>query len=288
MKMYGAIEAGGTKFVCAVADESLEIVERISIPTTSPVETLKFVTNFFKKYELSIISIGSFGPIDVNKESETHGFITNTPKTKWKNFDFVGYIKDKFNVPVLWTTDVSAAAYGEYKLGAGKGTKSTLYLTVGTGVGGGLVRDGQIVEGYTHLEMGHILVRKSSEDKFEGCCPFHGDCLEGLASGTAIHERCGKKGLELKEDDPVWDYISDYLAQAVMTYTLTNSPERIILGGGVMKQNHLLENIHEKYEEYLNDYIDHPPVEEYIQTPGLKDDAGIMGCLALAKDYRKN
>lgn len=287
MKMYGAIEAGGTKFVCAVADESLEIVERISIPTTSPVETLKFVTNFFKKYELSIISIGSFGPIDVNKESETHGFITNTPKTKWKNFDFVGYIKDKFNVPVLWTTDVSAAAYGEYKLGAGKGTKSTLYLTVGTGVGGGLVRDGQIVEGYTHLEMGHILVRKSSEDKFEGCCPFHGDCLEGLASGPAVEARFEKSAKDVPADDPYWDIQAYYIAQSAYTTTLLLAPEMIIYGGGVMKVEGLLEKVRLAFDKLNQGYMSTPDLEKYIVSPKLEDSAATIGCFAMAKELIK-
>lgn len=282
--LYGAIEAGGTKFVCAVSDESLNILEKISIPTTSPKETLQQVITFFNEYDISIISIGSFGPINVNKESDKYGYITNTPKEGWKNFDFRGTLKSTFNIPVLWTTDVNAAAYGEFKLGAAQNSKSCLYLTVGTGIGGGLVRNGEIIDGYTHPEMGHLLVRKNEQDDFEGTCPYHGDCLEGLASGFAIEKRYRVKGKDLEDNHPIWNFISDYLAQALLSYTLTMSPERIILGGGVMKQNHLIELIREKFEVLMNDYMDYPPIDKYINTPGLGDDAGIMGCLSIAKD----
>lgn len=283
--LYGAIEAGGTKFFCAVADDSLNIIEKVNIPTTLPKETLEKVTTFFKNYDINIISIGSFGPIDINKDSDTYGYITNTPKKGWENFNFVGYLQSRFDLPILWTTDVNAAAYGEYKLGAAQNTTSCLYLTIGTGVGGGMIRDGKLVEGYTHLEMGHLLIRKNKNDNFEGTCPFHGDCLEGLASGYAIEKRCGEKGVNLSEEYPVWDYISDYLAQGLMSYTLTTSPERIILGGGVMKQQHLLNNIKERFELLINNYMQYPAIDEYIQVAGLGDDAGIIGCLSLAKDH---
>lgn len=282
--LYGAIEAGGTKFVCAVADESLDILERISIPTTVPKETMDQVITFFKQYNTSIISVGSFGPIDVDKKSSKYGYITNTPKEGWRDFDFKGTLEREFNVPILWTTDVNAAAYGEFKLGAAQNSESCLYLTVGTGIGGGLVRNGEIINGYTHPEMGHILVRKNERDDFEGTCPSHGDCLEGLASGFAIEKRYGKNGKDLEESHPIWDYVSNYLAQALMTYTLTMSPEKIILGGGVMKQQHLLDLIREKFELIMNNYMEYPIISEYINTPGLGDDAGILGCLSLAKD----
>ena len=285
--LYGAIEAGGTKFVCAVADESLNILERISIPTTSPKDTLDHVISFFDEYDISIISIGSFGPINVNKESDKYGYITNTPKEGWSNFDFKGTLESKFNIPVLWTTDVNAAAYGEFRFGEAQSSSSCLYLTVGTGVGGGLVRDGKIIDGFTHPEMGHLLVRKNELDDFEGTCPYHGDCLEGLASGFAIEKRYGEKGNNLEDNHPIWDFISDYLAQALLSYTLIISPEKIILGGGVMKQKHLIGLIREKFEVLMNDYMDYPAINDYINTPKLGDDAGIVGCLSLAKDNYK-
>lgn len=282
--LYGAIEAGGTKFVCAVADEGLDVLERVSIPTTIPEETMEKVIDFFNQYDISVISVGSFGPINVNKESEKYGYITNTPKEGWSDFDFKGALESEFNIPVLWTTDVNAAAYGEYKLGAAQHTRSCLYLTVGTGIGGGLVKNGDIINGYTHPEMGHILVRKHVDDDFNGTCPYHGDCLEGLASGFAIEKRCGEKGKNLASNHPVWEFVSDYLAQALLSYTLVISPEKIILGGGVMKQEHLIGLVREKFEAMMNGYMEYPDVEHYIVTPELGDDAGIKGCLVLSRD----
>lgn len=174
---YGAIEAGGTKFVCAVSNENLEIIERVSIPTTTPDETMKSVFEFFDKYNLEAIGIGSFGPIDVNKKSKTYGYITTTPKLAWANYNFVEIIKDRYNIPIGWTTDVNAAALGELKKGAAFGLQSCVYLTVGTGIGGGAVINGQLLEGYGHPEMGHILVRMHSNDKYEGACPYHSKLL---------------------------------------------------------------------------------------------------------------
>ena len=182
-KLYGAIEAGGTKFVCAVADEDLNILERVSIPTTVPAETMADVFKFFEKHDVVSIGIASFGPIDVNRKSETYGYITNTPKPGWKDYDFLGEMKKRFDVDYAWTTDVNGAAYGELKRGAAKGKDSCVYLTVGTGIGGGVVINGKVIEGYGHPEIGHIVMRRHPEDHYEGHCPFHHDCLEGLAAG---------------------------------------------------------------------------------------------------------
>lgn len=281
--MLGAIEAGGTKFVCAISDGELTITERVTIPTTYPEETMEKVFDFFDQFKLDAIGIGSFGPIDVNKKSETYGFITTTPKTAWQNVDFVGQMKDRYNVPIGWTTDVNAAALGELEKGAAKDKSSCVYLTVGTGIGGGAVVNGQPLEGFGHPEMGHILVRMHENDTYGGFCPYHGNCLEGLAAGPAIEKRYGKKAQNLADQDEVWEMEAYYLAQALVTYTLILSPERIILGGGVMKQKQLFPLIRQEFEQLLNGYVQTPNLHDYIVSPGLGDDAGITGSLLLAK-----
>ncbi|MBM7571657.1 ROK family protein [Aquibacillus albus] len=279
---YGAIEAGGTKFVCAVSNDKFEIVERVSIPTTIPEETMEEVYKFFDAYSLTSIGIGSFGPIDVNKDSDTYGFVTTTPKKGWNYFDFLGSIKERYQVPVAWTTDVNAAAFGEYKKGSAQGSNSCLYLTVGTGIGGGAVVDGNILEGFGHPEMGHLLIRKHPEDNYKGACPYHEGCLEGLASGPAIEGRYNKKGHELASEDKVWEIQAYYLAQALVDYTLILRSEKIILGGGVMKQKQLFPLIREAFSKQMNNYVETPELSQYIVDPGLGDDAGITGCLLLA------
>lgn len=282
MSYYGSIEAGGTKFVCAVADEELSIIERISIPTTLPEETLAQVFEFFDRYELKGLGVGSFGPIDVNEQSETYGYITSTPKNGWRNTDLLGLLKERYALPIAWTTDVNAAAYGEMHLGAGRNTQNCLYLTVGTGVGGGAVVQGSILHGFSHPEMGHISVTRHPEDSFESTCPYHDHCLEGLAAGPALEKRTGVKGQLLEADHIVWDVEAFYLAQALMNYTLILSPEKIILGGGVMKQTHLLEKIRQSLEEQLGGYVTLP--DDYIVGCGLGDNSGTIGCLLLAKE----
>lgn len=285
--MYGAIEAGGTKFVCAVSDKQLEIKERVSIPTTTPEETLEQVFDFFDQYTLASIGIGSFGPIDVNEKSATYGYVTSTPKTAWKNFDFLGAVKQRYGIPVAWTTDVNAAAYGELKKGSAQGTESCLYLTVGTGIGGGAVVDGKALSGFGHPEMGHLLVSMHPDDNFDGVCPYHGNCLEGVAAGPAIEKRYGKKGHELAEDKKVWEIEAFYLAQALVNYTLILSPEKIILGGGVMKQTQLLSMIKEQFTQLMAGYVATPSIDEYIVTPELEDNAGITGCLLMAIEEKE-
>lgn len=286
--LYGAIEAGGTKFVCAIGNEELEVLERESFPTTTPEETMALVVAFFKKHpDLVSIGVGSFGPIDIHRESPTYGYITSTPKLAWQDFDFVGYLKKELgDLPVAWTTDVNAAAYGEYVAGHGKGLASVVYFTIGTGVGGGALQDGIFVEGFSHPEMGHMLVRRHPEDSYAGNCPFHHDCLEGMAAGPAIEKRTGIKGQDLPEDHPSWEIEADYIAQCAYNTTLMMSPDIIIFGGGVMKQDHLRAKVQAKFEKLINNYVKYPAVSEYIVTPKLGDNAGVTGCLALAKDAR--
>ncbi|WP_423189759.1 ROK family protein [Alkalibacterium sp. f15] len=282
--MLGAIEAGGTKFVLAVSDNNLEHIERLSIPTTTPAETFEKVYEFFDNYTLDAMGVGSFGPIDVNKKSATYGYVTSTPKSGWENVDFLGRLKERYDVPMGWTTDVNAAAFGELKKGAAVGKESCLYLTIGTGIGGGAVINGEPLEGYGHPEMGHILVRMHENDSFEGACPYHKNCLEGLASGPAIEKRYNKKAQYLTDKDEVWEIEAYYLAQALMTYTLILSPEKIILGGGVMKQTQLLPLVRTEFSKLLNEYVATPNLEEYIVPPKLQDNAGITGCLLLAQN----
>lgn len=283
--LYGSIEAGGTKFVCAIGNESLEIVERVSFPTTVPSETMAQVINFFKHYqaELVAIGIGSFGPIDIHEDSETYGFITSTPKLAWQNFDFVGTMKATFDLPIAWTTDVNAAAYGEYVFGKGKGLSSVVYYTIGTGVGGGALQEGRFIEGFSHPEMGHMLVVPHPEDSFKGTCPFHGNCLEGMAAGPAIEKRNGRKGQEIPADDPFWEIEASYIAQCAYNTTLMLSPDVIIFGGGVMKQRHMVEKVHQAFTNLLNGYVKTTDLDKYLVTPALEDNAGTLGCFALAK-----
>lgn len=282
--MLGAIEAGGTKFVCAVGDEQGTIIDRVQIPTTLPEETIPKVIEFFSKHPVKAIGIGSFGPIDVNRESASYGNVTSTPKVGWKDYPFVQAIKDAIPVPVGFNTDVNAAALGEATFGAAKGLDSCLYITVGTGIGAGAVVQGNLLQGLSHPEMGHILIRRHEDDPYEGKCPYHKDCLEGLAAGPAIEARWGIKGDQLVDKGEVWEMEGYYIAQALMQYIVIISPKKIILGGGVMKQRQIFPIIYKHLEKMINGYVDLPPLEEYIVSPGLGDNAGITGSLMLAHE----
>lgn len=283
-ELFGSIEAGGTKFVLAIGDSDYNIVERLSIPTHTPEETMSRVIDFFKQYQLKSIGLGCFGPIDLKKTSPTYGYITNTPKIAWQMYNIVGKLEEALNVPVFFTTDVNAACYGEYTIGSARDLDSCVYFTVGTGIGAGAINQGSFVEGFSHPEVGHMIVNKHPLDDYEGNCPYHSNCLEGFASGPAIKERLGKKGEETNEQDPIWDIISSYLAQAAYNTTLYFSPQKIIFGGGVMKQPHLLGKVKSQFEELLNGYVLTPAVENYIVLPELEDNTGTIGCLALAKE----
>ncbi|MEK4012826.1 ROK family protein [Peribacillus sp. FSL M8-0224] len=289
--MYlGAIEAGGTKFVCAIGNEQGQIIERVSIPTTTPEETIKQVVKFFQNGSLSAIGIGSFGPIDLDVKSPQYGHITMTPKISWRNFDILGEVKKHFPIPIGFDTDVNAAALGEKIWGAAREVDSCIYITVGTGIGVGAFVEGNLLHGLIHPEMGHIIVRRHPSDQYEGNCIYHKDCLEGLAAGPAISERWGKAGVELQGQAQVWEMEAYYLAQALVNYLLILSPERIILGGGVMLQDKLIPLIREKVSEMLNGYVHHSAIlsaiNEFIVPPGLGQNSGISGALALAMKAR--
>lgn len=283
--LYGAIEAGGTKFVCSVGNKDYQTLDKISIETTNPVETLEQVIHFFNKYkeQLSSFGIGSFGPIDCDKHSPTYGFITNTPKLLWKDFDVLGTLKSEFNVPMYWTTDVNASAYGEYHFGHGEDLSSLVYVTIGTGVGGGAIQNGEFIGGASHPEMGHMIVHPHSSATQGGICPYHDFCLEGLACGPAIEHRAGIKGNDLDPQSVEWDIEAYYIAQAVYNITYFLRPERIILGGGVMNKDSLLEKVQESYQKLAGDYLNIDDIKRYILLPKLGGEAAIKGCYKLAE-----
>ncbi len=290
--IVGAIEAGGTKFVCAVGTgpDDLRAVEQF--PTTSPDETIGRVLAYFRRQqrevgELAAVGIGSFGPLDPNPRSPTYGYITSTPKPGWANTDLAGAIRAELDVPIGFDTDVNAAAVAEGRWGAAQGVDTYIYLTIGTGIGGGAVANGRLIHGLLHTEMGHIVMSHDwQRDPYPGRCPYHGDCLEGMASGPAIGERWGVDASALPVDHPAWVLEADYLAQALRTFVLTLSPERIVLGGGVMHQAHLFPLIRARLLQSLNGYVQSPVILEHVDTyivpPGLGDRAGVLGAVALA------
>jgi fructokinase len=297
MSLYGGVEAGGTKFVCALGTSPSDLRDKYRFETTDPPETLDKLIKYFKeqnkKGKLSAIGIGSFGPLDLDPASSTYGYITSTPKIKWQNTKIYGRIKEAFGIPVGFDTDVNAAALGEHEWGSARDVSDFVYITIGTGIGGGGMINGEFLHGLLHPEMGHIFIpHDKSSDPYEGKCPFHKNCFEGLASGEAIEDRWGKPGEKLGEDHPAWDLETSYISLAVINYICTLSPKRVILGGGVMKQKHMLPKIHERVKELLNDYIQVPEIADdigkYIVLPELGDDAGVLGAIALAKrEYEK-
>lgn len=281
----GALEAGGTKMVCAVGDENGKVSDRISLATKTPSETMPEMIEYFKKNQVEALGIGCFGPIDPDRASKTYGYITSTPKLAWQNYNIVGEFRKNLNVPMAFDTDVNASALGEAAFGAAKGLDCSMYMTVGTGVGVGIYMNGFLVHGMMHPEAGHILLQKHPQDGYSGKCPFHHNCLEGLAAGPAIEERWGKKAAELSEVTRVWELEAFYIAQALVNYTLTFSPRKIVLGGGVMHQEQLFPLIRERYRELLAGYVQTRELEDldsYIVPSSLRDNQGIMGCLKLA------
>jgi fructokinase len=281
--LYGGIEAGGTKFNCAVGTGPDDIRAETRIATKTPTETISAVIEFFRAQpRVDAFGIGSFGPIDLQR-----GFITTTPKPGWANTDLAGAIRRAFNVPVQFDTDVNAAALGEHTWGAACGLDNFIYVTIGTGIGGGGLMNGKLMHGLTHPEMGHLCIPHDRQaDPFPGVCPFHGDCLEGLASGPAMEKRWGQPGETLPPDHPGWEIEARYLALAAANWTCTLSPQRIILGGGVIMQSHLLPMVQHETQKILNGYIASPQIAEhiegYILLPALGSRTGVLGAIALA------
>jgi len=290
VKVYGGIEAGGTKVVCAVGRGPSAVEDETEFSTTTPEETIGRAVRFFRDQpdRLAALGIGSFGPVDPDPRSPTYGSITSTPKPGWQNVDIRNRLASELGVPVGFETDVNAAALGEHRWGAAQDVGTFVYMTVGTGIGGGAMVEGKLVHGLVHPEMGHFHVpHDRGRDPFEGTCPFHGDCLEGLAAGPALEERWGERGERLPADHPAWPLEAHYLALGLMAVVCVLSPQRIILGGGVMRRRFLFPLIRRELQELLAGYIQAEAITEgmdgFVVPPGLGDRAGVLGAMALAE-----
>lgn len=288
--LYGGIEAGGNKFLCAVGTGPDDLRAETLIPTTTPSETISRVITFFRQHTeaLKAIGIGSFGPVDLDPDSPTYGHITTTPKEGWADTDLVGPIQQALDVAVRFDTDVNAAALGEQRWGAAQGLDTFIYLTVGTGIGGGGMANGRLMHGLVHPEMGHIRVpHDRDKDPFAGSCSYHDDCLEGLASGPALEQRWAQTPETLPADHPAWELEAWYLALGVVNFIYILSPQRVIIGGGVMKQAKLLPLVRDNVKKLLNNYILTPEItgniDDYITLPDLGQKAGVLGAIALAQ-----
>lgn len=295
MSLFGCIEAGGTKFVCG-AGTGPEDLQLATFPTSMPAATMPNVIRFFREQagsRLSAVGIGSFGPVDLRPESPTFGYITSTPKPGWQQYDLAGEVARALGVPVGFDTDVNAAAAGEARWGAGRGIPNFIYLTVGTGIGGGAIVNGEVIHGLVHPEMGHIRIPHDLvADPYPGGCPYHHDCLEGLASGPAIQARWGSPAHELPDDHPAWALEAHYLALGLTTWVCTLSPERLVLGGGVMQHQPLFPMIRRELAELLNGYIRAKAILEeidrYLVPPELGKRAGVLGAMVLAEHVYRN
>jgi fructokinase len=291
--LFGGVEAGGTKFVCAVGTGPDDLRARIELPTTTPEETIGRVLEFFRERSsrdpLAAVGFGSFGPIDVHTNSSRFGYITSTPKAGWQNVDLAGPLRRTLSLPVGFDTDVNAAALGEHRWGAARGLDTFVYVTVGTGIGGGGMVGGNLIHGLLHPEMGHMRIAHDWQaDPFAGACPYHGDCWEGLATGPAIQARWREKGEGLPPDHAAWPLEAHYLALGLTNLVCALSPQRIILGGGVMRQARLLPMVQRETQQLLNGYIQSAEIleriEKYIVAPELGENAGVLGAIALASD----
>ncbi len=297
MALYGAVEGGGTKFVCAVGSGPSDRLATARIPTTTPAETLPRVRRFLLDaaeragQPLTAIGIATFGPIELDRQSPRYGYMLPTPKPGWSGAPVVAAITAGLDVPVAVDTDVNGAALAEYRWGAAQGYDPALYVTVGTGIGGGVIIGGAPLHGLLHPEMGHIAVPRARDaagnrDEFAGICPFHGDCMEGMAAGGALAARVGRSADDLAPDDPVWELEAHYLAAGLAQHVLVLSPQRIVLGGGVLQQQHLLPRIRAALRAQLRSYIARPQVDadvsSYVVAPHFGDEAGLAGAFALA------
>ena len=277
--LFGGIEAGGTKMVCAVADEKGKLLDRMSIPTTSPQENIEDMVKYFQGFDIAGLGIGSFGPLDLNPASPNYGAITRTPKEGWDYVNWYKAFSEVLGVPVGVDTDVNAAILGEVCFGAAKGLESAIYITIGTGIGVGVYINGGLLHGLGHPEAGHMLLLRHPQDKYEGCCRFHKACFEGLASGPSLQYRWGRPAKELYDKNEVWEIEAYYIAQAITSYILTYAPQKIVLWGGVMHNEKLFPMVRERVLENINGYLDLP--DNYIVAPALGDNPGIIGATQL-------
>ncbi len=291
--LIGAIEAGGTKFVCAIGTDRGTILKKAIIPTQTPAKTmdavLQFFTSDFRFKKIRALGIASFGPLDLNPKSDNYGQIVVTPKLAWRKFNYIHWFRKHLSLKIALNTDVNGAAIGELEWGAAKGLESFLYMTVGTGIGVGGMVAGHFIMGLSHSEMGHIFIPIHPKDPFKGVCPIHKNCLEGLASGPSMMKRWRvKSALDLPKNHFGWELESYYLGAAVANYILCFSPQRIIIGGGVMKNPHLIGMVRKNVLKFLNGYLHQEEIlkhiDRYIVLPKLKGDAGVLGAIALAKN----
>lgn len=289
--MLGAVEAGGTKFNCAVGRPDGTILAECRIPTGEAEATLASVIAFFAEQEglgsIDAFGIGSFGPLHLDTRSERWGFLAQTPKPGWSDIDMVGPFIQRFKKPVAFDTDVNGAALGEYLWGAARNCSTAAYVTIGTGVGVGVIVAGRPLHGLLHPEIGHIkLPRHAFDADFPGVCPFHGDCVEGLISGPSIRARFGGDFSELPGDHPFRNVLASYVGFLCAQIVLMLSPQRIVVGGGVMEDGSLYPQVSQAMREALNNYIRHPLIETgaLVTAPALGHRSGIMGALALARE----
>jgi fructokinase len=287
LSVFGGIEAGGSKWECAIGTGPDDVRASTTIPTTTPAETIVRAVAFFQRQEpIDAIGIGSFGPLDSNRDSPTWGYITTTPKPGWAQTDVGREIGRRLAVPVAFDTDVNAAAVGEHRWGAARGLDTSCYITVGTGIGGGGMVGGRLLHGLMHPEFGHMRIpHDRSADPFAGSCPFHGDCWEGLASGRAIEARWGTPAADVT-DEAAWDLEARYLALGLVSVICVLAPQRIVIGGGVMKQPALLERVRRDIVGLMNGYLNAPllgdGIATFVTAPALGPRAGVLGALALA------
>lgn len=288
MLKFGALEAGGTKMVCAVGTAQGEILERISLPTEAPEITMPKLLDFFRGKGLAAMGIGSFGPVDLDPRSPNYGTIRTTPKLAWREYPILRRFEEELGIPTGIDTDVNAAALGEAMWGCTRTVSDSIYVTVGTGVGVGVIIKGRPHHGMLHPEGGHVFVERLPGDPMEqGVCPYHANCLEGLASGPAIQRRWGKAAAELADRPEVWELEAGYIAQALCGYILTLSPERIVLGGGVMHQEQMFPLVRREVRRQMGGYVRDcgmDDLETYIVPVSLGDNQGVMGAVKLAMD----
>lgn len=284
--LFGALEAGGTKMVCAVGDENLKIIDKTVISTTNPEETISQICSYFRNKNIAALGVGAFGPVNLDPKSDRYGCILDSTKLAWRHYPLRNKLMNSLQVPIGLDTDVNAACLGEVTAGNGRGHDPVIYITVGTGVGVGIYVNQGLLHGMLHPEGGHIILKRHPEDNYSGNCHYHKDCIEDLAAGPSIEKRWGKKADQLTDREEVWELESYYIAQALVDFIMLLSPEKIILGGGVMKQSQLFPLIREKVIQLAGGYIrtnSMENIESYIVSAGLGGDQGIVGCLQLAK-----
>lgn len=285
-KYVGSIEAGGTKFIVAVQDvESGETIAQDRISTEDPKKTLEESAAFFKKNPVNALGIGTFGPIDINENSKTFGYILDTPKRGWSGTNVKGYFEKELGIPVVMTTDVNASCYGEYIARGKDNTKSYFYVTIGTGVGAGIVQAGEFVGLNNHPEMGHMLIKRYPGDDYEGNCPFHGaNCVEGMAAGPSLEGRTGIPGEKLSRDNKVFTYVAYYVAQMLYNVYMASRPDVMIVGGSVLNEDDLVK-VRKFFDEFNNNYVATPDLNDLIVTPAVANNgSATLGDFELAKD----